>query len=305
MLTTEIILTAGIWFTALIAIVVLTVRLMLARQRLRDRLFADVAPEPLPPADDEQGPLERWLFLAGFRDERAPRLFIVSTAVCSLIGLGLVFAVRAAGTVQTMVFIASSIPGNVGEVFLPLAYASPWLMLVIMASLPALVVRARRRKRVQQVEQDLPILLDLLATLAEAGLGLDAAIDRVLDSIPPERALPQEFRAFQRDSIAGRPRVLALRLLGRRVSVPWFSMFVSAVVQAEQIGAGLAEVLKVQAEDLRQRRKEQALAFAMATPVKLLLPMIVCFMPGIFVAALGPVFFEIFQFLDNFTQGMR
>ena len=245
------------------------------------------------------------MFLAGFREPQAPSLFIAASLLSLLVGLAFVLVIRAAGTVEQLTMLASSIPGGVGEVFLPLVYASPWLTLIIAASLPALVVRARRRRRVQQVEQDLPMVLDLLATLAEAGLGLDGAIDRVLASIPAERALPQELRAFQRDNLAGRPRVLALRLLGRRVAVPWFSMFVSAVVQAEQIGAGLSEVLKVQAEDLRQRRKEQALAFAMATPVKLLLPMIVCFMPGIFLAALGPVFFEIFQFLDNFTQAAR
>ena len=155
----------------------------------------------------------------------------------------------------------------------------------------------------REVEQDLPIVLELLATLAEAGLGFDAAIDRVLASLPPRRVLAQELRAFERDNLAGRPRIESLRWLGRRVAVSWFSVFISAVVQADQIGAGLADVLKIQANDLRQRRKEQALALASSAPVKLLVPLILCFMPGILTAALGPTLFEVFRTLDSLLSG--
>lgn len=293
---------------ALMTIGVLALRLVLARQRLHRRLFGDarverMVIEPSARSADELGLLERWLYLAGLRDPAAAPMFVVATVVCLIAAVAVVFMVRAAGSVELMASLLTALPGGVGEVLLPLAYASPWLALVTIGLLPTLMVRARWRRRVREVEQDLPMLLDLLATLAEAGLGLDSAIDRVLTALPTERTLAQELRAFQRDTQSGRQRVSALRLMARRISVPWFSMFCSAVVQAEQVGAGLAEVLKVQAEDLRQRRKEQALAVAMATPVKLLLPMIVCFMPGIFVASLGPVFYEIFQFLDNFAAG--
>jgi tight adherence protein C len=240
--------------------------------------------------------------MAGYRGPQAAPIFVGATIVLTIVGGLLTLAIHAAGLVQQMAMIATIVPGGVGEVFLPLVYASPWIVLAMLAGAPALVVRQTRVRRVSLIEQDLPITLDLLATLAEVGLGLDAAIDRLLDAMPRGRPLPEEFRAFQRDVLAGRPRIDSLRLLGRRVGVAWFSIFISAVVQAEQIGAGMAEVLKVQAEDLRQRRKEQALAFAMATPVKLLLPLVVCFVPGIFVAALGPIFYEIFQFLDTFLR---
>ncbi len=96
-----------------------------------------------------------------------------------------------------------------------------------------------------------------------------------------------------------------MRWLDRRVAVTWFSIFISAVVQAEQIGAGLAEVLKIQAEDFRQRRREQALALAMSTPVKLLFPLIVCYMPGIFTAAMGPTYFELIKFLDSLVVSIK
>ena len=85
--------------------------------------------------------------------------------------------------------------------------------------------------------------------------------------------------------------------------MPWFSIFVSAVLHAEQVGSGLAQTLRVQAEDLRIRRRERALALAMGVPVKLLFPLIVCFLPGIMVAAMGPVIYQIVQVLDQFLQG--
>jgi pilus assembly protein TadC len=86
------------------------------------------------------------------------------------------------------------------------------------------------------------------------------------------------------------------------VNVPWFGIFVSALVHAEQVGAGLAATLRAQADDLRSRRRERALAMAMAVPVKLLFPLVTCFLPGIMIAALGPIIFQIVQVLDQFTR---
>jgi tight adherence protein C len=281
---------------------VIALRSWLVRERARARVLEDAARQVELPAEDLQGPLADFLFRAGLRSSRAVPTYIGATIGLALVGGLLVLLIHRAGLVRQMAAVATMIPGGVGEVLLPFIYATPWIVWAMLAGGPTLVVYSARQRRVKLVEQDLPITLDLLATLAEVGLSLDSAIDRLLDAVPRNRPLPEELRAFQRDVLAGRARIEALRLLGRRVSVPWFSIFISAVVQAEQIGAGMADVLKVQAEDLRQRRKEQALAVAMATPVKLLLPMVVCFAPGIFVASLGPVFYEIFQFLDTFFK---
>ena len=81
--------------------------------------------------------------------------------------------------------------------------------------------------------------------------------------------------------LAGRPRIASLRRLARRVDVTAFTIFVSALVQTEQTGSGVAEVLRRQADDLRDRRREQAVAIAMALPVKLLFPLVICFLPGL------------------------
>jgi len=276
-------------------------RIMRIRRSVQDRLFEwdEETSETAGSLRDPEGSLSRWLFLAGFRRPNAAMLFIGFTMFLALVGVGLVWLFYFLDTVDLALGLLYFVPGGVGEVFVPLVYLAVWMPLLLLAGLPALVVRSARKKRVMLVEQDLPLTLDLLATLAEAGLGLDAAIQKVVDSQPRERPLFQEFRTFQRDLLAGRSRIDSLRRLSRRLEVIWFNIFVSAVIQAEQIGAGLAEVLRIQADDLRSRRRERALAFAMAIPVKLLVPLVVCFLPGIFVAAVGAPFYQIVQTLDS------
>ena len=80
----------------------------------------------------------------------------------------------------------------------------PWTVFLILVLVPWLIVRRSRRQRVEKVEQDLPISLELLATLSEAGLGFDAALSRVLDSVMEDRPLAREFRTYQSDLLAGR-----------------------------------------------------------------------------------------------------
>jgi tight adherence protein C len=155
---------------------------------------------------------------------------------------------------------------------------------------------------VARIEEDLPLVLELLATLGEAGLGFDAALRRVLDSQQANRPLAAELRGFQVDLLAGQGRVASLRRLARRVDVLPFTLFISGIVQAEQTGSGVADVLRRQADDLRSRRREEAIAFATALPVKLLFPLVICFLPGIFVATLGPTFYQFFQFADNLIR---
>ncbi len=120
-----------------------------------------------------------------------------------------------------------------------------------------------------------------------------------------DRPLAREFRSYQADLLSGRTRVDALRRLARRLEVPSVTILVSALVQAEQMGTGIAETLRRQADDMRDRRRERANAFAMALPVKRMVPLVVCFLPGIFVWAIGPAFTRLFQIADTFMQMRR
>ncbi|QDS91720.1 Bacterial type II secretion system protein F domain protein [Roseimaritima multifibrata] len=257
--------------------------------------------------DADQVPTQRswlgwWLFRAGFRKKNAVTLFMLATGVSVLMSVLFAYVIYQSQVLTVLEMVLRAIPGNVGEVFLPLAWLSPVAAIFVLAGLPAVIVRGRRRKRVTQIEQDLPLTLDLLATLAEAGLSFDAALDRVLETQRRQRPLAEDFRLFRLEILTGRGRVDALQRLNQYVNVPWFGIFVSALIHAEQVGSGLAATLRAQADDLRSRRRERALAMAMAVPVKLLFPLITCFLPGIMIASLGPIIFQIVQVLDQFTR---
>ncbi|QDV12606.1 Bacterial type II secretion system protein F domain protein [Rosistilla oblonga] len=243
-----------------------------------------------------------WLFQAGFRKPNAVALFLMATVLSTLLAVLFAYAIYQSQVITVLEMVLRAIPGNVGEVFLPIAWLSPVAAIFVLAALPAVIVRGRRRKRITAIEQDLPLTLDLLATLAEAGLSFDAALDRVLETQRQQRPLTQDFRLFRLEILTGRGRVDALQRLNRYVNVPWFGIFISALIHAEQVGSGLAATLRAQADDLRGRRRERALAMAMAVPVKLLFPLITCFLPGIMIASLGPIIFQIVQVLDQFTR---
>ena len=258
------------------------------------------APRPT----DPEGWLSSWLFLAGYRSPNAANTFLIITLGLLLVSGFTMYRITTSGAVDQLVAMLSSIPGGVGNVIVPFALASPWFIVATISGIPALLVRAVRRNRVSQVEEDLPLVLDLLNTLAQAGIGFDAALDRVLAAQSPNRPLVQELRSFQYDILAGRPRVDSLRALSRRVEVPTFSSFISAIIQAEQVGAGIAQTLRIQADDFRARRRERATAAALAVPTKLIVPMVIGFLPGVFVALLGPMMHEAFQMMDRTLRGI-
>jgi tight adherence protein C len=295
---------AVIWLLTLLGLYLLG-RHWTTRRRSRERVLEGSGPTELADpegAEEEAGFLTRWLFRAGFRAPEAPRIFVGATALCAGLGLLGAYTLYAAGLLKQAYTFAGLVPGGVGDLLLPMVMLSPWALAVILTSFPTVIVRAARRQRVNRVEQDLPITLELLATLSEAGLGFDAALERILQAQPGGRPLTQEFRTFQMEILAGRPRIQCLRRLARRVDVMSLTIFVSALVQTEQVGAGMADVLRRQADDLRGRRRENALALAAAVPVKLLFPLVICFLPGVLVATLGPTFYQIFQFLDNLNR---
>ena len=244
--------------------------------------------------DSRDGALARWLARAGYRKPNAQNIFIGATAGCVILGIAISQAYRLVLLRQLLIAI-SVVPGNAGDVLALLLESGPWILLLISGFVPTLAVRAARRARVEAIERDLPLALELFATMAEAGLGFDAALTRIVRAQGSERPLASEFLNFQHDMMAGMSRTQALRQLGRRVDVPSLTTFTSALIQAEQVGASMAETLQHQAVDLRQRRRENALLQAQALPVKLVFPLVVCFLPGIFATTLAPVLFQMVQ----------
>ncbi len=290
---------------ALLAGALLLFRLAL-RARGRARLFEGGSVVEMPEPAVEAGPgwnaLRHWLLLAGYRSPAAPTVFLAAMAAGTALGGGVVLLYYFGGLAGALQENLALAPPGLAETFLPLAHLVPWIAVALFGSAPWLAVRRARRLRVQLVEQDLSLTLEMLATLSEAGLGFDAALAHVLETSVGHRPLGRDLRSFQSDLIGGRSRIDALRRLARRLEISHVSILVSALVQGEQLGTGIAGVLRRQADDLRDRRREQANAFAMTLPVKRMFPLVMCFLPGLFVWILGPAFVQLFRIVDSFTQ---
>ena len=263
---------------------------------------------PLPPAQDDpatRGALTRRLWLAGRRQPGAAASFVARTAILFLAGCVAAATLRATGLLDHGLASLQTLPGSIGPIAADLLALSPLFLAVAPALLPWLALRATRRRRVRAIEIDLPLTLDLLATMGEAGFGFDAAVARLVDIAATDRPLIEELRLAQSEVRAGMPRVRAMRHLASRIAVPSMTVFVSAVIQAEQVGASMAGVLRRQADDLRARRREEALARAQAMPVKLVFPLVSCFLPGLFVVTLGPAFHQFAQLADTAMRNIH
>ena len=242
--------------------------------------------------------LASWLARAGYRRPNATAIYVAATAGCTVAGI-IVSQIYRVLLLRPLTDMVAAVPGSAGDMLGLILRGGPWILLVLSACVPTVIVRNMRRARVRAVEQDLPLALELFATMAEAGLGFDAALTRIVRAQGTDRPLIAEFVNFQHDVLAGIPRAQALRQLARRVDVASLTSFTSALIQAEQVGASMAETLQHQAVDLRQRRREQALLQAQALPVKLVFPLVICFLPGIFISTLAPVLYQMVQVADS------
>jgi Flp pilus assembly protein TadC len=158
---------------------------------------------------------------------------------------------------------------------------------------PRLWLRRMVSSRQREITRALPNALDLLSVSVEAGLGFEVAMRRVADRY--ENALSDEFDKVLVETGLGRPRVEAIRAMGQRTGVPDLQHFANAVVQSQQLGTGISTILKVQAEEIRRRRYLRARESGARAPLKMLMPMIGCIFPTLWVVLLGPAALLLFS----------
>lgn len=154
---------------------------------------------------------------------------------------------------------------------------------------------AQHKKRQREILKSLPDVLDLLTISVEAGLGFDQALTKVVEKA--KGPLAEELAKTLQEIQYGKNRRDALRDLSTRLQVDALTQLVNALLQADRLGIGIAQVLRVQAEDLRMRRRQYAEERAMKAPVKLLFPLIFFVFPSLFVILLGPAAINIFTTL--------
>ena len=147
------------------------------------------------------------------------------------------------------------------------------------------------KKRQKEILLALPSALDLLTISVEAGLSFDAALTRVVDKYNNE--FSHELTIMLNEVRLGRPRLEALDDVGRRCKVEELSNFIQAIIQSEQLGVGVANVLRIQSEEIRRKRRQRAEEQGQKAPLKMLFPMVGCIFPTLFIVLLGPAVIEV------------
>lgn len=149
------------------------------------------------------------------------------------------------------------------------------------------------KNRLTEVERQLPDILDRLTISMDAGLGFETALAKVVHG--RKGAGYAEFRRVQQDLQVGFPRDLALAAMSERLPIADLRLVLDAILQSGKYGLALTNVLRTQAEELRDARKTRAQERAMKVPVKILLPLIFCILPALFVVLIGPAVIKLSQ----------
>jgi tight adherence protein C len=152
--------------------------------------------------------------------------------------------------------------------------------------IPELLVNSRIKRRQDDVRKALPDALDLLTICVEAGLGFDGAMAKVNEKWDNELALA--FGRVLREIQLGKLRREALRDMSDRIDISEMTSFVAAIIQSEQLGVSMAKVLRIQADQMRIRRRQAAEEKAQQAPIKMLFPMGLLIFPSLMIILLGP-----------------
>ena len=168
---------------------------------------------------------------------------------------------------------------------------------VIGAIGPKVWLSNRVRFRQKQILKSLPDAFDLITTCVEAGLGLEAALGRVAEKV--EGPFGEELNVMLHEVSLGRLRREAMKDLGERVGLPDLTTFINAVIQAESMGTSIAAVLRVQADQMRTKRRQRAEQQAQAAPIKMMFPLVLCIFPCMFLVILGPAGIQIYEQFVN------
>lgn len=231
----------------------------------------------LPSKKEEQ--LTKKLELAGKLKKIGPKEFIAIklTSTAALLFFVLVFNYLSSFATKNLMLI---IPG---------ALIIGWL-------LPNIYLQKVINERKNEIEKAIPDFLDLITVSMEAGIGFDGAILKVVEkSTGP---LAEELSIMLQEYKMGKKRGQALKDMAQRTLVEDVTAFAGSVTMAEQLGLSLGHVLRLQSDQARQKRRQRAEAKAMKAPVKMLIPMVICIFPSIFVILLGPA---IINFYKNFS----
>jgi tight adherence protein C len=227
--------------------------------------------------------LRKMFLKAGYRNENSPLVF---------------FGVK--------VFLAVLLPFLIFLVKLSFLRTLPSFTVMVVAIFLALIgfyapnlwLRLKVDTRKERILLGLPDALDLMVVCAEAGVGLDSAIQRVGEEMKlTNKPLSEEFKLLNLELRAGKLRRDALKNLALRTDLDDVKSLVTLLVQTERFGTSIAQALRVHSDSMRTKRFQRAEEVAAKLPVKLLFPLIFFIFPSLFVAILGPAILRVYRTL--------
>jgi tight adherence protein C len=227
--------------------------------------------------------VSRRLHQAGYRGTRAVRIFWgLRIFLCLALGFGLMFlALLSKSSMKDFLMLggAGALAGYM---------------------LPYVTVYRKARARVIEMRETLPDTLDLLVVCVEAGMGIDAAFNRIgREQNAQGLALGDELLLATQEMQAGAVRKEALTRLADRVGLEEFRSLVTFLTQTEELGGSIARSLRVYAETMRDKRSQGAEEAARKTVIKLIFPLVFFILPAIFILVLGPPGLSIMKALQD------
>lgn len=234
--------------------------------------FSKFAPSALP------GLMEEKIMLAGKQGV---------WKVKPLVGIWF-FSMMLWGALGFLLVNKSSFP-LIGKVFVA------WACFLFGAFFPFGILNRIIRKRQEMLMIQLPDVLDLLSISVQAGLSLDAAIRQMVERM--KGPLIDEFRRMLRDTRMGMTRRRSMQLMSKRCGVQEIQLFVMSVTQSERLGASMSDTLQIQADNMRDVRRQRARNLAMKAPLKIIFPLVFCIFPALFLVVLAPSVLSLMQSL--------
>lgn len=158
---------------------------------------------------------------------------------------------------------------------------------------PFFVLRRIAKNRQKAIWRSMPNAIDLLTTCVEAGLSLDFGLQRVADRY--HGPLADEIHRMLREIALGKTRKEALQAMADRVDLPDLTTFLNSIIQAETLGTSVGQVLRVQAGQMRLKRRQRAEQMARRAPAKMVFPLVFFLMPSLFIVTIGPVMLNVIK----------
>lgn len=255
------------------------------------RLLLPLAPNltPLfrkPYFEKQTAAINRKIVAAGFGGLLSPEEFmafkILLPTILGVLVVGLMWAAFA------------MIPGKGGLVLRSHEASFMAIILLWYYAYPGLWLKRALADRHRKIQKSLPYVLDLLTLSVEAGLDFMSAMQRIVSRGKID-ALSEELVRVLREIQLGKTRRNALKDMSDRVDQPDLRTVINALVQSDELGVGIASILRIQADQMRQRRFERAEKLANEAPVKMLFPLVAFIFPAVFLVLLGPIILQILR----------